>query len=374
METERRVLQVNLKNRGGAFSLIYEAGKELYPQIIFDYFCDSPFYQDERYEFLINHNSRIYDNDIKTNRLSKQYLLYKEFLHVLKNNKYSIVHINTDTAWKALIYVIGSRKAKVDKIIVHSHSSGINGHYYKINYFLHILSRRILSQKGIIKFACCRKAAEWMFKSIKDVNYIRNGINTNDYAYNAVARDKIREELNIDNDTRLIGTVGDYSFAKNPEFISKLIDSFKDNKNYSFLLVGEGNGKSELLNNTRYKKRVICVPQVTNIMDYLSAMDVFILPSRFEGLPMSALEAQASGCITLLSENISSETRCSKYCMFLRLNIKEWHEKIKTLSLNNNRNLQKTFLKLDNIDITETADQLSKIYRWKTNENKNRKI
>ena len=358
---KNHVLQVNLKNRGGAFSIIYEASKKLYPDIIFDYFSDAEFDKNDIWENLIDNQSVIYDKEVKANRFIKQIKLYHELREVLHKEKYTIVHIHTDTAWKALLYVKASKKEGVRNIIVHSHSSGINGHFRCLNLYLHRIAKHSVSKLTTNQCACGRKAAEWMFTSPDDVKIIRNGVNEKKFRFDAVIRKNIRKKYRLCDDSIIIGVIGDYSYAKNPEFIAKLAQKLLlSSGNYYFLLIGEGNGKSLIERVNR--EHIIDAGQVTNVNEYLSAIDIFILPSRFEGLPMSAIEAQATGCYTLVSSNVTPETKCSIHYKDLPLDIDKWVDEIRNINFEYNRENQSKYLSIPNITIETTAEQLKDIY------------
>ena len=361
VETRKRIMQANINNQGGAFSVAYEAQKKLKKQYVFDYFSAENFVKNEIYEQLLSMGSRCIGGIECKNRLLKQYEIYKTFKSYLKKNRYEYVHIHADTAWKILVYYYAAKSAGIKNIVVHSHSSGINGHYKKLNYFLHLIAKPII-KKAKYRCACSDIAAIWMFDTTSNVNIIRNGVDIERYKFNKIARDKIREELDIQHKT-VIGSVSDFSYQKNPEFIYDIMNVFKSNSNYIFLMVG--NRKKCLLKEYVDKEginNVIFMGTVTNIQDYLSAMDIFILPSRFEGLPMCALEAQVSGLITIVSDRITSETKCSKYFFQLKLDVNEWKNKIESVDLVYNREKAVNYLDAEKANSSNMADEFKKIY------------
>ena len=144
MDTRKRVLQANLNNQEGAFSVAYEAQKELQDEYIFDYFFPDRFVKNSIYEHLLSMGSKCVGEIESGNRFLKQVTVYKSFYKYLCENHYDIVHIHSDTAWKISVYYLAAKKAHIKKIVVHSHSSGINGHHHKINYLMHILTKPIV--------------------------------------------------------------------------------------------------------------------------------------------------------------------------------------------------------------------------------------
>lgn len=366
MDNRKHILQANLNNQGGAFSVAYEAQKELQKEYIFDYFFPDAFVENGVYRHLISMGSKCVGKLNCKNRFLKQYEIYKIFYKYLLDNNYDTVHIHSDTAWKISMYYLAAKKAKIDRIIVHSHSSGINGHYKQINYFLHLISKPIVKSAGY-KCACSKIAAEWMFDTTEDVTIIRNGVDVKKFKFNQLARNSIRKKNGI-SEKIVIGSVSDFSSQKNPEFIYELVKAFKNDKRYVFLFVGNrpnGCDLKKMIDADSSIKNVIFAGTVTNVPDYLSAMDVFILPSRFEGLPMCALEAQVNGLYTMISDKITDETKCSSYFKRLKLSCGEWRNSIKELDLSYDRSDRNSFLDIDKASSSNMAELFKTLYTEK---------
>ena len=358
-----RIIQANLNNQGGAFSVVYEAQKKIGDDYVFDYFSSEKFINNQVYHDLINRGSQCFGGIESKGRFLKQWIVYKTFKKFVAANNYQIVHIHSDTAWKMLVYYLAAKNAGIENIIVHSHSSGIAGHHRYINYLLHLLCRPII-KRAKYRCACSDVAAEWMFGRTKDVTIIQNGVDIEKYTFNEENRYKIRTKYNVKDDIRIIGSVSDFSYPKNPEFIFKLIKQFKNKDNYIFLLVGnrENCNLKEWVEKYKVIENVIFVGQVTNVEAYLSAMDIFILPSRFEGLPMCALEAQVNGLYTIISDRVTAETEKSIYFDRVKLDEKLWAGEIAKADTAHNRSDIKKFIKDEKITSLETADGFRKIY------------
>ena len=359
-----KIIHANINNQGGAFSVAYEAQKKLGDEYIFDYFSSESFVKNDIYEDLIKRGSKCIGGVCSKNRMLKQISVYKSFKQYLLDNKYRFVHIHSDTAWKMLVYYLAARHAGIKNIVVHSHSSGINGHYRKINYLLHLLCKPII-KKAKYRCACSDVAAVWMFGTTKNVTIIQNGVDIKKYKFSKEKRNEIREQYELKGEKKIIGSVSDFSYPKNPEFIFKLIQKFRNNDDYHFMLVGnrEGCKLKEWVETDKEIKNVIFVGQVTNVEAYLSAMDVFILPSRFEGLPMCALEAQVNGLYTIISDKVTAETENSKYFGRLKLDEKLWFDEIVNADTTHNRCDKKEFLKETRITSLGTAEGFRKIYK-----------
>lgn len=363
MRTRKRILQTNLSNQGGAFSVAYEAQKKLQDEYIFDYFSPDDFVKNDIYKHLLSMGSRCIGKLDCKNRFLKQYEIYKSFYKYLMENNYDTVHIHSDTAWKISVYYLAAKKAGIKHIVVHSHSSGINGHYRKINYFLHLITKPIV-KSAKYRCACSKIAAEWMFDTSKNVSIIRNGVDIDKFRFNSTARKNIRKKLEIEQKV-VIGSVSDFSYQKNPEFLYQLVKEFQNDNKYIFLFVGNRENGCELkklIDNDNNIDNVIFAGAVTNVPDYLSAMDVFVLPSRFEGLPMCALEAQVNGLYTIISDKVSDETKCSGRFSRLKLDTRIWKKEIQNIDFDCNRSNMDSFLDIEKASANNMADEFKKIY------------
>lgn len=357
-----KVVHANLNNQGGAFSVVYEVQQEVKDEFIFDYFSAEKFIENDIYNRLIQMGSSCIGGVDCPNRLFKQYEVYKAFKTYLINNPHDYVHIHADTAWKISVYYLAAKKAGVENIVVHSHSSGISGHYKNLNYLLHVFTKPII-KNAKYRCACSDIAAKWMFNTNDKVMNIRNGVDINRFSFNNEKRDKTRNQLGIDNKI-VIGSISDFSYPKNPEFIFELIRKFKNDSRYVFLLVGnrENCVLVDWVNKDISLNNVIFTGQVTNIPDYLSVMDIFILPSRFEGLPMCALEAQVSGLYTIISDKVTPDTQCSRHFKQLKLDAFMWKKEIESVDLNYDRESMDKYLDIENASASNTADKFRTIY------------
>lgn len=360
---KKRIVQANLNNNGGAFSVAYEVQQKLQDDFVFDYFCADKFVKNNVYNHLISMGSKCIGDIECKSRFFKQYEIYKAFKNFLTKNKYEFVHIHADTAWKMSVYYLAAKKAGVQNIVVHSHSSGINGHYKKLNYLLHLLFKTVI-KNAKYRCACSDVAAKWMFNTTENVTVIRNGVDIEKYKYNKCTREEIRRKLGIKNEI-VIGNVSDFSPPKNPEFIFEIIKAFKNNPKYIFLMVG--NRDTCLLKDYVDKdgtiQNVIFGGMVTNVQDYLGAMDIFVLPSRFEGLPMCALEAQVSGLYTMISDKITLETKCSEYFSQLPLDIDVWKKNIEDIDLRSyHRESMSDYLDVKKASASNMAEEFRRIY------------
>lgn len=165
-------------------------------------------------------------------------------------------------------------------------------------------------------FACSQNSGEWMFgKNVskrKNYRVLNNGINIDEFKFNREYRDEIRKELGIENKFVVIN-VSRFHLQKNHDLLIKVFAKIKErNDNAVLLLVGDGQRKAELqklAEDLGVGDSVIFAGVRSDVNKILSASDVFVMTSFFEGLPVSLVEAQASGIQIVVSDTVSNEVK-----------------------------------------------------------------
>lgn len=238
-----------------------------------------------------------------------------EFKQIL-SNKYDIIEIHT-SYWKDTIVEALSKEADIRKIVIHGHSTGITQitasnkheekgkiqHHYKVK-------ERLNDDMATDYWACSDESADWLFRPQISENRIKvlpNTIDTNRFQYKEAVREKTRNGLGL-KDEFVIGFAGRLEPVKNLRF---LIDVFAGvhqlNSNTKLLIVGNGSekeGLEEYVRKNRLEKEVIFAGAKDNIEMFYNAMDCFMLPSLFEGLPLAVLEAFCCGLSCAVSLNV----------------------------------------------------------------------
>jgi len=207
-----------------------------------------------------------------------------------------------------------------------------------------ILRRPLKNKKTVdYRLACSNEAGiavygqKMMDKGL--VKIIPNAINVEKYIFNSQVREKIRTENGLDDDNIVIGHVGRFHYAKNHVYMVKIfkdiLDSVskEDKSKYRLMLLGEGELMDEikaLVHDLGIDENIMFMNNRSNICDYYQAMDYFLFPSRYEGLPGTVIEAQAAGLKCLISDTITEDVDVTYLVkrMNIELPTKNWADQI----------------------------------------------
>lgn len=286
-----------------------------------------------------------------------------EVFKIIKQGNYDIVHIHGNSCTMAIELFIAIL-AGVKTRIAHCHNTKCE------HIVVHNLLRPLFTICCNVRFACGIEAGKWIYGK-KKFFVIRNGILLEKYYLNTVIRDRVRNKLGIYPNSFLIGHIGTFNYQKNHEFLIDIMKKMPHD--YSIVCIGDGENKGEisrLVKEHNLQDRVYFTGNVNNVSDYLQAMDCFILPSRYEGLPYVLIEAQASGLPCIVSNRVSDEVNLSGEICFLPLEnsdvwVKEIELKKHTLkNINRNSLCEKNQFKIQEsgYDIYENTKQLINLY------------
>lgn len=260
----------------------------------------------------------------------------KEFKKILLGG-YDVIHLHTKQ-WKSFCVEQVAKECGIKKIVIHSHSTGIDTQDIKKKEWETIqhyrLRNKVSKDLGTDFWACSWLAADFLFGSNipkSDIRILKNGIDVSRFIYNKAVRDKIRKDLNLE-DNYIIGHVGRFTYSKNHEFLIELFSHVvAEQSSARLLLVGSGElenfikSKIEMLN---LSDKVIFLGQRLDVNELYQAMDIFTLPSRFEGLSMALIEAQAAGLRCVASDNVPDEAVISNNLKKIPLDISMWKSQV----------------------------------------------
>lgn len=236
----------------------------------------------------------------------------KQIFSFFKENayKYDVIWVNVNSLANIDFFKL-AKKFGINRRIVHSHNSSNMGG--KINLILHNIHKKIISKYATDFWACSQAAAEWFYEGkIRDsVEIINNAIDVSKYCFCEKKRREVRETLGWQNEV-IWGNIGRLHFQKNQLYILDLLKEYiKVNPNTKLVLVGEGPDEPLLydkINEYKLNEYVKIMGAQEDIQAYLSAFDIFVFPSKFEGLSVVVLEAQANGIPIVASEDAINKT------------------------------------------------------------------
>lgn len=292
---------------GGVESVVYNYYRAIdHTQVQFDFIVDedstTSFPQD-----LLEMGARVYivpAYEAIFSYLKKLYALFQE-------NHYTIVHAHINTL--CVFPLFAAWRAGIPVRICHNHSTAHWGEGKKT--LLKYLLRPFAKVFATDYFACGEKAGRWMYGNRcferGRVHVMPNAIDTKKFVYDEEAKRCLRAELDIPQDAFVLGHVGRFMYQKNHAFLLRVFQRLLSSRQDAWLLL-IGEGERMKLIRSEVKKmgiegKVRFTGTRSDVAKLYSAMDVFCLPSFYEGLPVVALEAQANGLPCLFSDRMTKE-------------------------------------------------------------------
>ena len=270
------------------------------------------------FDFLCNWESMVCEKEVKANgskvytipQKSRNYKAYKRAMNTFFSehaDEYDVFWYNTCTLTN-IDYLIYAKRYGIKKRIIHAHNSG--NETSMIRGILHYVNKIRLGRYATDFWSCSMAAAVYFFikKQIHSQKYrlINNAISTYNYKYDILIRNEVRKNLGLE-DKYVIGHVGRFQFQKNHEFLIDIFYEYlKLDSRAVLMMVGQGEEEDAIRQkviNLGIEKSVLYMGVRTDVNRLLQAMDVFLLPSRFEGLPLVLIEAQTSGLRCLTTKN-----------------------------------------------------------------------
>lgn len=239
---------------------------------------------------------------------------YIRALNKVLESGYDVVHIHGNSGTMAIESFL-TRVHRVPRILVHCHNSQTD--YPKLNRIL----TPIMKCMATDLIACSRASGDWLYGKSQHL-ILNNAIDPKKYEFDPLVRQEVRDDFQI-GDALLIGHVGAFWEAKNqPYLVEVFADFHRRYPNSKLMLVGEGPMLEEVKHQAAQLELSECVIFTGKRADaqrLYQAMDAFVMPSRWEGLPLVLLEAQASGLTVLASDCITRDVACTDRIHFLRI-------------------------------------------------------
>ena len=331
-----------------------------------------------QFDFLVHREFRAdYDDEIESlggniyrlPNLVPWSLSYRKALDAFfrEHQEYKIVHSHINSF--SSIILKSAKKYGVPVRLAHSHIAHFD------NLLKHLIKRhygRTIPKYATDLFACGRKAGDWTFRGA-EFRVLNNAVDVKHFEYDEKVAKKVLSELEISEDAFVVGHVGRFYEQKNHTF---LIDIFNEihqtNENSVLLLVGDGKLRPTIeakVKSLGLEKCVIFTGVRGDVDMLYHAMDIFVMPSLFEGLPVVLVEAQAAGLRCVVSDKVSDECQITDLVSKISLEApaSQWAKSIIYKAANKRENTSET-LREAGYDVVSNARWLQNYYLEKWNE------
>lgn len=331
--------------------------------------------KDDRFEFSIlvhGYDKGDYDDEIATFGVpiyhvpvrGKHPLTYThEVKKVLKTHPADIIHCNMDSACGDFLTI--AKECGIEIRIAHSHLT-----HFQASTPIKILvakkSKERIHEVATIRLACSEKAGKWLYEE-DAFSVINNAIDLEEYTPDSGKREEMRSEFGLSQEETAIVNIGRFHYQKNHKKLLDIFASYRQQYNKGVLfLVGTGELIDQIKEYARQlniEKNVVFLGLRKDIPNLLQAMDVFVMPSLFEGLPVSGIEAQAAGLPCFFADTITPEICMTNYAKRLPLDdIGEWVNALNQIPHKKNPTESQEALRKYGYDIKVEADQLAEFY------------
>ncbi len=316
---------------------------------------------------------------------------YEKEIREMGGEIYYLPHFKFYNARKFELALIALLKEHPEIVVVHSHNNSVGAFAMRATYkqglhttisHAHTNKKCISNWKGIIyncinpytrylfkkyagyRFACSREAGRWQYGKHTDYEVINNAIDLQRFRYDEFKQTELKKKNGFKNGI-IIGHVGRLEKVKNQRFLLNIFHEIHQENNDSLLIIaGEGKEKNRLATQAAelgISEAVMFVGNKNNIEEIYMMIDVFVLPSLYEGFPMTLIEAQASGLQCVVSDRISKEVDVTGNVTFLPLNagLDKW---IKTIKEKASESRQVIEGDMDEYNIKRITEKLQGFY------------
>lgn len=334
-----------------------------------------------QFEFLCNTEKVAYEDEIMQlggtiHRINARSKNIKQYKKDMKNffyanaQKYSALWFNT-CSLSNIDYLIYAKKYGIQKRIIHCHNAGNGGDSFLRN-MLHKYHQKQVFKYATDFWTCNQDSDLWFFgkesKKLPNYRVIYNAIDLDQFSPNEMLRNKYRNKLGI-TDEILIGHDGRFHYQKNQEYLIKIMKELAKvyPHKYKMVLIGQGENKQmiqDMIREYHLENSVLLPGVVSNVNDYLQAMDIFCFPSRFEGLGLSLIEAEANGLPCVISNTIPKEAIVNKSVKSLGIEdecINDWISAIDSFS-QTKKCVDKKDFQMNHYDINQEAKLLTQYF------------
>ena len=364
-----RVLHMAPISMGGITELVLTLSEKIdFEKVQFDYLTFEDTF-DQASKRAKEAHSTIYRVDLQTvkNPIVRGLKKFFGIIKLVHSEQIKIIHINSSTPYEVLV-AFAAKIGGAKKIIYHSHNSS----YYP--------GQKLVKLSEVFKWfmpfvitdylACSDAAARFMFpKKIVDAeNYtvIKNGVDYDKHSFKPEVRTELRKKYGLENNF-VLGHVGRFNVQKNHEFLIDIFyEVYKHDNSARLFLVGIGETENQIKEKVKRLgiEEVVIFHGLSDEVNRLwNMLDVFVMPSLYEGLPVAGVEAQANGLPLIVSNTITQELKITDAVEYIGLDEKtsKWCEVIERYNGYKRKN---TRMEITNagFNIDDTAIRLERIY------------
>lgn len=372
---KRLLCIISAMNTGGAETFLMKLYRKLDISKYQMDFCvnlkEEGFYDKE----IIKRGGKIFYVPPKSNGIIK---FNKGLRRIISENSYQYVMRVTSNTMGFMDLAIAKKAGA--KVCIARSSNSSDGNSIKTK-LAHKFGQILFEKYIDVKIAPSDLAAKYTFgeKDYKKgkVNILNNALDLELYKFDFTARKRIRDEYKIKNSEILIGHIGRFTEQKNHKYLLKVFSElYKEDKRYKLMLVGTGELEYNIkvwCKNFQVEDRVIFMGVRKDIPALMSAMDLFVLPSFYEGMPNTVIEAQAVGLSCIISNTITREANVTGNVIYLPINkgTDSWKKEIANVTISQDRLEQNLKMKdtVFNIDVT-IKKFIDIVFEGKNNEQK----
>ena len=302
-----------------------------------------------QFDFLCNWEQMVYADEVMKNgskiytipQRSKDYKAYKKAMDSFFEKhagEYDVFWYNTCTLTN-IDYLVYAKRYGIKKRIIHAHNSG--NETTLLRGILHYMNKARIGIYATDFWSCSMAASKYFYSdriiASKKHHIINNAIKAEQYKYDVQTRNEMRKELGLE-EKYVIGHIGRFQYQKNHEFLIDIFAAYaKMNDKAHLLLIGQGENQGTVRQKVaalNLQDKVTFTGARLDVDKLVQAMDIFVFPSRFEGLGSVLIEAQAAGlkCITSKGK-VPYEVNITGNVEFAELaeNPEEWAESIRKI-------------------------------------------
>ena len=364
-----KVLQIGMtRNHGGLETYLLQQFRWLdRTKVTYDFVNITGEYDIVAQEELIAAGCNVYPVCSRHNNPLKHYYQWMRLLSKV-HTQYDAIVLNTNSL-EYVFPLFAARLFGISKRVIHSHNAGFENKIGLLRKLLIGFNTTLLKHSVTHYFACSKAAGKWMFGDNTDFAVIHNAIEPDRFTFNETKRKAIRQQLALE-DSFVIGHVGRFSYQKNHEFLIKVFaEVVKQKPGVRLLLIGDYVGDDTYWNRCKtlveefgLTDNVLFLGARKDVPDLMQAMDCFVLPSHFEGLPLVGIEAQVSGLPCFFSDTITREIGITELASFIEIiDAKAWAERILSCCQTERKHTNEE-IKAAGYDIAVEIEKVQQIY------------